>query len=74
MIYKKINKIIEYITGPDIIAKLNLGINIFDEMNLEDLSENIIARKINASFLVILADKDKQLVVKARSIFKQYKN
>ena len=74
MIYKKINKIIEYITGPDIIAKLNLGINIFDEMNLEDLSENIIARKINASFLVILADKDKQSVVKARSIFKQYKN
>ena len=71
---KNFNRIIQYITNPEILEKLNSNTNIINELYLDSQSDVYTARMINASFLILLAGFKNEHSKKAQEIFNRYKN
>jgi len=71
---KNFRRIIQYIIDPKTLEKLNLKINMVEELNLDDQSTPNIAHKINAAFLILLTGEESTNYKQAQNIFNQYKN
>ena len=71
---KNFSRILRYITNPKILSALNSGINLYDELEINDKSDIGVSRKINAAFLTLLSGEDNPDFEKAVDIFNDYQN
>ena len=71
---RRLETVIQYLIDNDNLSKLGADIDMSNELNLPELSEVNIIRKLNAAFLVLLSGKSNTMYPKAKQVFDHFEN